>query len=164
MKKICIKWLINETIQKYKYRCIPLLSLLPLLVLLFSVLILAYKHCDRSHQLSAQRLVSTRILFSTWLGNALTWQKLLSQRRPSEKMKGPKWWQCGSSVLHMHAPWRIAVIWKYAHFRPDDIRQAPHSENYAWGILASVTHSNKMKSSLIHLLVCSEPRQSLICY
>ena len=49
----------------------------------------------------------------------------------SEKAKS---WQAGGSVLHMLAQRDVAVIWKYVHFKPDDIRQAPNHDNYAWDI------------------------------
>lgn len=60
------------------------------------------------------------------------------------------------SVLHMHAHWGVVVIWKYVNFKPDDITQAPDNENYAWGILVSLTVI-RWRWSLMHLSVSFEP-------
>lgn len=72
--------------------------------------------------------------------------------RENEKAE---WWQPGSSVLQTQAQRDVAVIWKYAHFKPDDIRQALDNDNCAWSALVSLT-AIRRGSSLMHF-VCFEP-------
>lgn len=149
---------LGGTMQKYRTESYSSASFLSFL---FLCLLLAYKHCDRSHPLSVRAACLRSPPFFPC--ECINMTEMTFSAQPIRENEKTEWWQSGSTVLHMYAQCGVAVSWKYVHFKPDEIRQAPNIENYAWGSLVSLTVI-RWRWSLMqrHMLLAHYTAQTLI--